>query len=107
MALSSLHEVLYGCPGVVGLGECRAAAFDLEDRLRRVDFQGHFVIRSQDELEDATHFEWVGRVGSEAVHLESMRGREDSHVTLLALVPVGDVDVLMSGFRGKPVLMRI
>jgi hypothetical protein len=107
MAFSSLHELLYGCPGVVGLGECRSAAFDLEDRLRGADLEGHFVIRSQDELEEATHFEWVGRVGSEAVHLESMRSREDSHVTLLALVPAGDIDVLMSGFRGKPVLLRI
>jgi hypothetical protein len=79
----------------------------MEDRLRAADFGGHFVVRAQDEQEEATHFEWVGCVGGQGFHLEVLRGADASWVTVRSMLPAEEVGSLMASFRGKPVLLGI
>ena len=105
MPATTLHELLYGQPGRVVCGEYRGAFPDMEDRLRAADFGGHFVVRAQDEQEEATHFEWVGCVGGQGFQLEVVRCATDSWVTVHRVVPVVEMGEVMASRRGSPTLM--
>lgn len=49
------------------------ADFDLEDRLRMLDFSGHFRVYAQDDEEQATHYTWAGCVDGFGLDLEVQR----------------------------------
>jgi hypothetical protein len=78
---------------------------DIESMLGTSDPRGFLVVRAQDDNEDATHFEWVGKSGQFGFHLEVTLSRDDAFVELLDAMASEDVAGYIAGLKAKPVLM--
>jgi hypothetical protein len=102
----ALVQLLYrsSAPVQAGLG-FTGISRDIESMLGASDPRGFLVVRAQDEEEEATHFEWVGKCGEYGFHLEVTLSQHDAFVELRDAMASDDVAGYISRLKATPTLM--
>jgi hypothetical protein len=101
----ALVTLLYrgGAPKDIGHGFSEVSK-DIESMLAASDPRAHLIVRAQDDNEDATHFEWIGRCGAYGYHLEIMLLDRYACVEPLDVMATEEVAVIIDRLKSKPFL---